>query len=57
MMMDVDGIFGSGSNKRSFVEALKELSSQQTPAAKRINVDPIATDTIRIEVNKVSSIS
>ena len=56
--MDVDeavaGTSGSKSNKRSFLEALKEFSSQQTqPNPKRVNVDANATDTIRIEVNKV----
>jgi hypothetical protein len=55
--MDVDkfpfGLGSSGSNKRSFVEALKEFTSQQTTSAKRISVDPIATDTVRVEVNKV----
>ncbi len=54
--MEVDGLFGSGSTKRTFVEALKEFSSQQTtPSAKRPTIDPTATDTIRIEVNKVFS--
>jgi hypothetical protein len=54
-LMEVDNPFGSNpSNKRSFVEALKEFTqTQTTPPAKRQTVDPTATDTIRIEVNKV----
>ncbi len=56
--MDVDSSFGSGqkSNKRSFVEALREFTSQQiTPAPKRLNqgIESNTTDTIRVEVNKV----
>jgi hypothetical protein len=39
--------------KRSFVEALKEFT-QTTPSAKRAPIVPNATDTIRIEVNKVT---
>jgi hypothetical protein len=55
-LMEVDNPFGSNPNKRSFVEALKEFSqTQTTPPAKRQTVDPTATDTIRIEVNKVPS--
>jgi len=54
MMMDTDSVGTSKSNKRSFVEALREFSSQQTtPAPKRVNIDLSATDTVRIEVNKV----
>jgi hypothetical protein len=60
-MMDTDesassvpGPSGVKSHKRSFLEALKEFSTQQTqPNPKRINVDANATDTIRIEINKV----
>ncbi len=40
--------------KRSFIEALREFTDQQTsPNPKRVSVDAKATDTIRIEVNKV----
>jgi hypothetical protein len=53
--MDHDGLLGAvpNVNKRTFVEALKEFTSTQTPAAKRISIDPNSTDIIRIEVNKV----
>ncbi len=48
---------GSG-RKRTFIEALKELTTQQTiPNAKRISVDAKATDTIRVEVNKVPNLN
>jgi hypothetical protein len=48
------GSSGSNPNKCLLVKALKEFSLQQTtPPDKRISVDPVATDTIRVEVNKV----
>ncbi len=42
-------------NKRTFIEALREYSSQQPGPSpnKRVTVDTNETDTIRVEVNKV----
>jgi hypothetical protein len=51
-------IFGPGSGnkpiKRTFIEALREFTTtQETPPNKRPPVVPNATDTIRVEINKV----
>jgi hypothetical protein len=56
--MDVDSLFGSNpkSIKRTFFEALHEFSQQTSPAPKKPTIEPTATDTIRVEVNKVDLI-
>jgi hypothetical protein len=42
------------SNKRSFIEALREFQSQQTvPNPKRASINANATDVIRVEISKV----
>ncbi len=42
--------------KRTFLEAIREFTTQQAgPSAKKATVDPNATDTIRVEINKVYS--
>jgi hypothetical protein len=51
-------VFASGSGgkptKRTFIEALREFTAQQTtPPSKRVTPAPNATDTIRVEINKV----
>ncbi len=55
--MDVDKLaFATGKNaKRKFVEALKEFTQLNTPPSKRPPIVPNAIDTIRVEVNKVTS--
>jgi hypothetical protein len=58
--MHVDNPFlVSRAAKRTFLDALQQFSSSQTesPAFKRVSVEPSATDTIRIEVNKVHYVS
>jgi hypothetical protein len=46
---------GSGGkpNKRTLLEAFREFTAQTTPPSKRAPIVPNATDTIRVEVNKV----
>ncbi len=52
--MDIDSLFNSNKSiKRKFFEALHDFSQQTSPAPKKPTVEPSATDTIRVEINKV----
>jgi hypothetical protein len=44
-----------GKNKRTLLEAFREFTAQTTPPSKRAPIVPNATDTIRVEINKVSN--
>ncbi len=60
--MDVENPFlTSRAAKRTFLDAIQQFSTQQsqahTPPPKKASVEQTATDTIRIEVNKVSIFS